>query len=178
MSLARVRKKYAVTYHSESGHGFIVHSPNRPTFEETEGGMHVYDTSKLKKDAHLLANVATIGKKKGCVIRLVEENKKKYTDRDVGLADRARRFQELSCSSLATLLDVVDNNLLKNNPITRGDVKMAEDIYGTCVSNLQGKIVRKKVPQNEVKIKMVPKSIMDKYHAVSLCVDIMFINGL
>jgi len=50
--------------------------------------MRIYDMSKLKKDTHLLANVATIGKKKGSGIRLVEETKK-YTDREVERADRA-----------------------------------------------------------------------------------------
>ena len=159
-------------------HGFVVESPNMPHFKETAGGLHVYAMSTMKKDAHLLANITAIDKKKGNGIRLVEENKKKYTDRDVERADRARRFQELSGSSLATFLDVVDNNLLKNNPITRDDVKMTEDIYGTCVSNLQGKTARKKVPHVEIEIKTVPKSIMDKYRAVTLCVDIMFVNGI
>jgi len=163
LSLARVRKKYIVTNDSTSGHGFIVHSPNRPTFEETEGSLYAYDMSKLKTGAHLLANVVTIGKDKGHGIRVVEENEKKYMDRDVKRADRARRFQKVSGSSLTTFLDVVDNNLLKTNLITRNDGKMTEDIYGTCVSNLQGKTARRKVPHVKLEIKMVPQSIMDKY---------------
>ena len=72
----------------------------------------------------------------------------------------------------------VASNFPGRNPITRDDVKMAEDIYGTCVSNLQGKTARKKVPHIETEIKTVPKSIMDKYRAVTLCVDIMFVNGI
>ena len=92
LSLARIRKKHKVTYDSTNGNGFVVHSPNMPTFKETEGSLHIYDMSKLKKDSYLLANVATIGKKKGNGIRLVEENKKKYTDRDVERADRTRCF--------------------------------------------------------------------------------------
>jgi len=90
LSLARVRKLNKVTYDSTSGQGFIVHSSNRHTFKETERPIYAYDMRKLKNGAHLLANIATIGKDEGQGIRVEEENKKKYTDRDVKRADCAR----------------------------------------------------------------------------------------
>ena len=54
----------------------------------------------MKNGAH------TVGKDKDPGIRVVEENKKKYTDRDVKRADRARRFQELP-SVIVLLSEVI-----------------------------------------------------------------------
>ena len=56
LSLAKVSRKYKVTYDSENGHGFVVHSPNKPTFKETEGGLHAFDMSRMDQHTHMLAD--------------------------------------------------------------------------------------------------------------------------
>jgi hypothetical protein len=82
-------------------------------------------------------------RKGGDGIATVDRNKAKYTARDVALANKARKSQETTGTSLKTFLDMIDRKLLPNCPITRADVKMAEDIYGTSVAHLKGKTTRK-----------------------------------
>ena len=56
---------------------------------------------------------------------------------------------------------------------------MAEDIYGPSIPNIKGNTVRCKVQHVEpIKIKNVPKNILDKYKEVTICCDLMHINGI
>ena len=56
---------------------------------------------------------------------------------------------------------------------------MAEDIYGPRTSHLEGKTVRRNIHHlGPVKITSVPKAILDKYKEVTICCDLMHINGI
>ena len=56
---------------------------------------------------------------------------------------------------------------------------MAEDIYGPSIPHLKVDTVRCRVQHVEpVKITNVPKTILDKYKEVTICCDLMHINGI
>ena len=56
---------------------------------------------------------------------------------------------------------------------------MAEYIYGTRISHLKGKTVRRKIQHVEpVNITSVPQTILDKYKEVTICCDLIHINGI
>ena len=56
---------------------------------------------------------------------------------------------------------------------------MAEDINGTSIPHLKGKTVWCKIQHvDPVQITSVPKTILDKYKEVTICCDLMNINGI
>ena len=56
---------------------------------------------------------------------------------------------------------------------------MAEDIYGPSIPHVKVKTVQRKIQHVEsIKIKSVPKNILDKYKEVTICCDLMHTNGI
>ena len=110
-------------------------------------------------------------------IKLVEENKKQYTARDIKRPDRVRLFQHINCQPVKWIIYAVDNNILQNFSILWEDVGIAEENYGPIVPHLQGKTVHQKFQHVEpVLVPRVPKGICDRYNNVTICCDLTHIN--
>ena len=58
LSLGLVQKNHPVTYNSQYGNVFFIHSPQRPIFKMTKAGMCYHDMRHLlkNKDAHIMVN--------------------------------------------------------------------------------------------------------------------------
>ena len=73
-------------------------------------------------------------------------------------------------------MNIVENNLLPNCPVTHCNIVIAENIFGPDVGLLKGKTVcRSPVPVNPSLVD-IPSHIMSHYCEVTLCGDIMFVN--
>ena len=109
----------------------------------------------------------------------VEKNLTKYTKRSVEQANKARKFQVMFNNiSTKNLLKLVDNNMVKDLPITRKDVTLAEEIYGPNIYAIKGKTVNKKVDHVIAPITNIPKQILKEYKNVTLCIDVTFVNSI
>ena len=112
-------------------------------------------------------------------VALVEENLTKYTQRDINKAKAARKFQVMYNNiSTTKLLNIIDTNQVRGLPITREDVKQAENIFGPNVFALKGKTTNRKVDHIVAPVTRIPKEILKKYRNVTLCIDVIFINGI
>ena len=76
--------------------------------------------------------------------------------------------------STPKLLNIVNKNLVKGLPITKKDVKRAEVIYSPNVYALKGKTTNQKVDHVVAPI----TRILKEYKNITLCIDVMFINGI
>jgi hypothetical protein len=65
-----------------------------------------------------------------------------------------------------------------NCPVTTEDVDIAEAIFGPDVGTIKGKKTRPKPPQVRDNIVEVPKELKMKHMELTLCMDLMFVNGL
>jgi hypothetical protein len=122
LSLSRVREHgYRVTYDSEDGNKFTVHKNDGSSpriFRESERGLYYMDT-----DTNTTGTV---------MINTVADNRNNYTNRAYSRALLARRIQQLiGRPSTQQYIRIVEQNLLRNCPITRDDILAAEKILGT-----------------------------------------------
>jgi hypothetical protein len=166
LSLSQVEKKHRVTYDSAASKAFVVHNSDvrKRGFEQAKSGLFYMDAEQ---------NFGTV------LVNTVEENKSKYTKRDYQRALAARRLQNtIGHKSTRDFLHIVKENLLKNCLVTTEDIMAAEDILGTNVQSLRGKQVRRDGKHIVIERQDMPRTIMDQYRNVTLCVDIMFVNEI
>ena len=72
-------------------------------------------------------------------INTVEENRTKYSNLDQRRADKARKFQDIVVLPTRALVNLIDANGIPNCPVTRADLKIADDILGPSLAGLKGK---------------------------------------
>ena len=104
----------------------------------------------------------------------VSENLLKFTKREVKSAEAAQQlYNMLGKPSMKDYLSMLRHNHIKNCPVTVKDVERAIAIYGKDLGTIKGRTLSYK-----------PNSLHDEIFVrreqdyTSLCIDIMFINGL
>lgn len=111
-------------------------------------------------------------------ITAVESNKSRYTYSDYVRAKLARKIQVLiGRPELKDFLCYIDGKHLPNCPITRQDTINSNAIFGRDLGAIKGKTTRcqfKGVLATVANI--IPKTIMQQYRDITLCIDIMFVN--
>jgi hypothetical protein len=173
LSLAEVRKVCRVTMDSREAAKIIVykHNGDKIKFIESGKGLYYYDTANSK--------VSTTSTNYS-FINSVLENKAKYTTRQVNDADLAKRvYSMIGRPSHATFVKMIRENQLDGCPITVDDANRALQIYGPDLAALRGKTVRRQidhVPSNQSD--PVLSSILMDHGNVTLCLDILFVDGL
>ena len=167
LSLALVSDQFQVTLDTEISQAFYVHRGNGTTrrFDRMECNLYACDLSA--RDETVL-NITT-----------VEGQMKSYSDLDIRRAKKARKLQEtLGFPSTKALIKMVDKNQIKNCPITRQDILIADDMFGTNTNIVKGKTVRRKPGHVREDIQDVPPDILKNYRNVTLGIDIFHVNGL
>jgi hypothetical protein len=97
------------------------------------------------------------------LLTTVADKRTKYTNRSYKQAMLARKVQNMiGRPSLRTYLKIVDENLLKNCPISRPDVLAAEDILVPNLGSLKGKTIRRGESRVPTAHEVVPRGIMER----------------
>ncbi len=168
LSLARVKERgYHVTYDSCDGNQFTVHKPDGTTrvFRQSERGLFYMDGAGGADGVTLVSTV--------------EGNKSSYTNCDYLRAVLARKIQmTIGRPSTRTFINIVEQNLLPNCPITKQEILAAEHIFGPDVGSLHGKTVRHKASRVEGLTVDVPAPLMNQYRNIILAGNIMFVNKI
>ena len=161
LSFSKVESKFEIEWCGQSK-AFKVHTRSKIQKFKLRNGLYILDCSKALT-----------------LVNTVKDNKEHYTRRAYLRALKARKLQNImGYPSTATLVKALDNNLIPNCDVTREDVMIAEDILGPNAGSLQGKTVERQGDPVEIKIIPVPKSILDKYKRVTVCVDVMRVNTI
>jgi hypothetical protein len=175
LSMAKVSKVCRITMNTAVESTMHVHQADGTLmmFQEYKPGLYFYDAadsspnpSSKTKDAYLF-------------LHTVADNKASYTWREIEGADQARDlYQKLGHPSEQEFNKILQNNFLRNCPVTPDDAKRALDIYAPDIAVLKGKTVKRQnrgIP-NYQPIR-IPAPIIDKYHDCQLFMDIFWVNG-
>ena len=84
----------------------------------------------------------------------------------------------MGCPTVENFKNNLQQNIIKNCPVTVEDVTNAEKIFGKDIGSLKGKTTRKTpkvVKSDEVEI---PPEIKSQVKFVTICMDLMFVNGM
>lgn len=165
LSLSRVKEKYRVTYDSRDGGQFEVHKPDGciRTFRQSDSGSYYMDAGE---------SVGTV------LINTVDGNKSRCTNRDYSRALLARKLQSIiGHPSNRGFARIVGKNQLRNCPVRSNDIRVAEDILGPNLGSIKGKKSRRSVPHVRPEYVDVPPEILERHRTVTLCIDLMFVNG-
>lgn len=166
LSVSRVIDRgYQVRYDSQVENRFLVVTPDgdEVAFKQSEQGLFYFD---LVAGGSIFVNT-------------VAGNQSRYTKRQIARADLARSLQQtIGRPSTQDFIKILNDNLIPNCPVTANDVVIAEEIYGPDTGSLQGKTTRRKVGHVSARITEVPQSIYEKFQDVTVCADVMFINGI
>ena len=171
LSFANVASRYRVTYDNEESDRFVVWKEDgtERVFERSESGLYYYETAVAPLEAVVL------------LVKTVAQNKTGYTNLQVSRATLARKLQtSIGRPSTRRLIHIVNNNLLPNCPVTKRDIMAAEDIFGPDIGSLKGKTTRQAPRQvsTDVKYTTLPPQVHERYKIVTVCCDIMHVNGI
>ena len=113
------------------------------------------------------------------MIQTVEENKKFYTDRQIEHATRARALaRAIGCPSDTNLKAILKMNAIKDCPVVKDNIKLAEAIFGKDVAVLKGKTTQRKPTQVVWDSVKIPRKQKQAQYKVTLAIDTFFVNKM
>jgi hypothetical protein len=165
LSLARVKDKHRVTFDSAGGNKFVVHKTDGTTrsFLKSQRGLYFMNTATTSST----------------LVNTVDSNKTRYTNRDYSRALLATKLQNIiGRPSTRSYLHILENNLLPNCPVTRDDILAAEDTFGPNLGSLKDKTTQTTPEHVRTQQVDILVNIMTRYKAVTLAVDVMYVNRI
>ena len=158
-----VRRKFRITADTGVENAIIVYLNDNETmtFREVESGLYL---CKMKEVKHSKKEIIEYS-----FLNSVEENKSKYSKRQVADADRAKLlYQHLGMPGYRRFFQALNNNHLRNCPVKPEDAKRAIDIYGPDLAHIKGKNTRPRAGRIDTfELVPLPQEIITKQRSTS-----------
>jgi hypothetical protein len=166
LPFSQLIKMCRVTFDSEHGDHFVVHTEDGPvSLKNNEVGMPYIDLEKSEERAAI------------CLIQTIRERYEGFTRREIEDAKAAREAQAM----IGGPPDREFQHLVRTNPmlpITPLAVEHSNKLFGPDLAGVRGRTVRKRPEHVHIEYMDIPRSIVDRYPAVVLAVDVMFVDGI
>src|SRR5210317_1268682 len=174
LSLALITDKYRVTMDSWTVNALIVHisEGHELRFNRVSERLYALDASNI--------NISKLNSAFSFLLSTVEDNKSMYRARDVRKADEAvvlnRKTNHMAKDKFVR---VVKNNLIRNCPVTVGDIRRSHAIYGPPIPPIKGRTRYQesgRVRENE--IVELPVELYEDMKNATLCADFFYVNRI
>eukprot|EP00977_Amphora_coffeiformis_P023448 scaffold13397_cov183-Amphora_coffeaeformis.AAC.7 len=185
-SLTDMTDKHRITFDSDSEQAFIVHTPGGPMhFNRVTSNLYDLIPSNVRDEARNQAALALFQTNPQIpgvnLMKTVAQRKIGLTPQQLKRADQALSLlKSLAYPTIEDLKTILKSNMIKDNPVTEDDLRLAITAYGDHLDGaaLKGKITRQKpipVRHNTVSI---PPELVETHRNIELCVDGMYVNNL
>ena len=173
LSLGLVTDDYRVTMDSDVDNALILHLSDQHwiRFERVDEGLYVFDATDV--DVSKLRSAFSF-------LSTVEANKGMFQAREVRKADEALQLNRRTNHMAAEKFQrVIQNGLIRNSPVTVGDVRRSNVIYGPPIPPIKGRTRYQNAPRTTEKdIMQLPAALYEELKNVTLCIDYHFVNGI
>ena len=175
LSLAEVRKVCRVTMDTLAEPALLVHRLDGTVmkFLEHPSGLYVYKGNDRTTNDNVTGYYT--------MVSTVAQQKKMFSRREVALADAARElYRKIGRPDEVEFQKILQQNLIRNCPVTPTDAKRALLIYGPDIAVLKGKTTRSAAaPRVPTFVSAtIPAPILEHHRQVTLCADVFFVQGL
>jgi hypothetical protein len=159
-------KHCRVTFDSTEGNNFVVHTKDGSVaLHNNEAGMPYIDLEESSERAAL------------CFIQTIREQFEGFTKREIEAARAAREAQAM----IGHPPDREFKQLVSRDPmlpVTPQAVDHANKLFGPDLAGVRGRTVRKRPEHVAIEYMEIPKSIVERFSAVKLAVDVMFVDSV
>ena len=173
LSLALITEQFRVTLDSETENAFFVHISDEHVMKFTlfAPGLYAFDASKV--DVIKLRQAFSF-------LNTVSSNKQNFKQREIKKADDAIVLnRNVNHPAEDKFVRVVKDNLIRNCPLTVGDVRRSHKIYGPPLPPIKGRTRYQAAPRvRDTEIIQLPKDLYEDLKNVTLCADFFFVNGV
>jgi hypothetical protein len=92
---------------------------------------------------------------------------------------KARKlYHIIGCPTVENYQHILKQNINRNCPVTIEDLKIAQKIFGPDIGALKGKSTTSKPQPVKSDLIEIPDELRSQSQDITLCIDIMFVNGL
>jgi hypothetical protein len=169
LSLDNISKHYRVTMDTNISNSIALHCKDGSLilFSPCSKGLYRYAPQHTESLSDFWSMISTVA-----------SNAKQFTHRQYKNAVLARRVQNIIMHSGTCKFMDVSINHIRNCPINKQHIQMAEIIFGPNLGSLKGKTTYHAPPHVAGHITPVLHDILATHHHIHLTVDIIYINKL
>ena len=180
MSMHEVASVYQTTMDSQHANEISLHHNDgtQVPFTPSSKGLYKHAFESQDDVTTFWTDLLKVEREEHLMIETVADRADKYTARDIDLARAARRLQNIIMQpGSRKLMDKIISSL-PNCPVTKDDVRRADDVWGPNLGSLKGKTVRRPLPHTHDNVAPVPTEILTTYPSLAMAIDIMFVNKI
>lgn len=178
LSFQRLQELYPITY-DHPNDKFILHTRYRDIeFKRGPSDLYTFKPDEGCCDLNVWQGTS-IGFQGVELMETPEKTMEGYSKRAINDAKRARElYHTLGRPSAEKFKSIVRQRFILNCPVTNKDIEVADDIYGPDVSTMKGKRTRQPTVRVRFDIVDIPQQIIDRNQAMTLAIDIFFVNNI